>query len=850
MFYYPINIYKTMKKPLYLSDLIYFILSIGNIIQLLLLQNRPLLTIVLMTITLGMLIIYLFIKIYYYSTDDSSIILLMLNTIIIIIRIIAINNVQQIIYQTDMYCISSYQFFLIASHLYHTKFKSQIQVYISNYLYNIISIIGSKFLQNYFIINYLSLNDIKQVNKFILFSRTIVNKNPETPKKILKQSHTWHNNQNYIDNQLKTDLNIKYISSQPNMHIQCDSLIKEDTIDNLKRVQELFHLPFIITDKDAKPILYNSYFMDAFEKIDQKNIQYGIKNIKINRLDKNSQKIVKKFYYEKQMNQNIYIRSSSQPNTYPLLSISSQPIKLLLNHILQIMNAQYFQCSVIDFQSEYLKSIYQIDIKFIQGYFLFIFTQTQERDDYKNKINTKLLMNQLFRSLSHEFSTSLNCIQILAENALEELQENTVNKYIQPLLNSCYILNSIVQDVKDFSLILSKNFTLTIKNTNICKLINEVTALFQSQIQMKGLKINIITNNISIHTDAQRVKQSLINLLSNAQKFTFQGSIAIIATEEIINNIKYVKISVEDTGPGMDNETQIKLSQFLKSSQKGRYKDQNQSFGMGLLITQKIVKGLSLNHEGGIHFESNVQQGSKFWFLVQDLNQEELPNQNSKQTIRYNKINSSQSNSRYDISQPVSPSIKDLKRQFSPLLSHRFTKDGQNLLLNQSSSISQSENISFQEEKFDCIINPYIMKQGCQKPLIQIDINEGTSISTKILIVDDEFVNIYALKIMLNRLNYLCDVANNGYEALDKFMQNQYQLIFMDIEMPNMNGITATKQILQFCEQNDLQKPIIIAQTAYTDSLTKTFCYESGMSYFLQKPIHTKDIKQILDEKL
>jgi len=53
-----------------------------------------------------------------------------------------------------------------------------------------------------------------------------------------------------------------------------------------------------------------------------------------------------------------------------------------------------------------------------------------------------------------------------------------------------------------------------------------------------------------------------------------------------------------------------------------------------------------------------------------------------------------------------------------------------------------------------------------------MNIHEGPSISTKILIVDDEFVNIYALKIMLNRLNYLCDVANNGYEALDKFMQH------------------------------------------------------------------------------
>ncbi|CAD8104265.1 unnamed protein product [Paramecium sonneborni] len=119
--YYSINFFKTMKKPLYLSEIIYFILSIGNIIQLLLLQNLPIITIVLILIAVGILIINLAIKIYYYSTDDSSIILLMLNTITIIIRIIAMANIQQIIYQTDIFfdcfTFSSYKTQIISSNL-------------------------------------------------------------------------------------------------------------------------------------------------------------------------------------------------------------------------------------------------------------------------------------------------------------------------------------------------------------------------------------------------------------------------------------------------------------------------------------------------------------------------------------------------------------------------------------------------------------------------------------------------------------------------------------------------------------------------------------------------------------
>ncbi|TNV75062.1 hypothetical protein FGO68_gene1714 [Halteria grandinella] len=123
---------------------------------------------------------------------------------------------------------------------------------------------------------------------------------------------------------------------------------------------------------------------------------------------------------------------------------------------------------------------------------------------------------------------------------------------------------------------------------------------------------------------------------------------------------------------------------------------------------------------------------------------------------------------------------------------------------------------------------------------------DSSSQLCKILIVDDEYVNIYALKIMLSRLNYVCDVANNGEEGLEKYKTFQPIIIFMDIEMPIMNGITATKLIRSYCQANQIEQPIIIASTAYTDAGTKAICNEAGMDHFLQKPIHSNEVIEIL----
>ncbi|CAD8101605.1 unnamed protein product [Paramecium sonneborni] len=509
--------------------------------------------------------------------------------------------------------------------------------------------------------------------------------------------------------------------------------------------------------------------------------------------------------------------------------------KYKINNLLQLIEiTDLIKCKVLDCSTPFGDN-YVIELTIINENVCLNFQDMYEIRDYWERKITKQLMNQLFRSFSHEFSTSLNCIRILAENAIEDIEDDhIVNTCIQPILNSCYILNSIVQDVRDFSLILSKNFVLTIQIQNIQLLIHEVAELYRQQLKMKGVQFNVKINEFSIHTDGQRFKQVLNNLLSNAQKFTFSGSVTIDVQELVINDQLFIKVIVQDTGSGMDQNTQNKLSEFLKQPHNRK---SNLNYGLGLMISNTICNGLSPNYESGIHFSSANKIGSQFWFFVEDLKTMDLPDLVSRRTIKYNKIHSS-GRSILEQSFLISPS--DKKRQSS----FTFSLKGKQKLIEK-----QSENFS---EPDDIICAPYVFREGPKKPqkniYPQIDqvVSEYADDRAKILIVDDEFVNIYALTTMLSRLNIRCDSAHNGKEGLDKFKLQYYQVILMDVEMPIMNGIQATQQILEFCHSVDLDPPIIIAQTAYTDMQTKQMCKEVGMDYFLQKPISTIEIKQIL----
>ncbi len=117
----------------------------------------------------------------------------------------------------------------------------------------------------------------------------------------------------------------------------------------------------------------------------------------------------------------------------------------------------------------------------------------------------------------------------------------------------------------------------------------------------------------------------------------------------------------------------------------------------------------------------------------------------------------------------------------------------------------------------------------------------------KILVVEDHFINQELMKEMLDRLNCTVDTAENGKEALDRVENNHYDVIFMDLQMPEMDGLEATQQIRKIQQRKQIKTPII-ALTANAMQGDQKKCLDAGMDDYLSKPFEMKDIEKLLNK--
>ena len=121
----------------------------------------------------------------------------------------------------------------------------------------------------------------------------------------------------------------------------------------------------------------------------------------------------------------------------------------------------------------------------------------------------------------------------------------------------------------------------------------------------------------------------------------------------------------------------------------------------------------------------------------------------------------------------------------------------------------------------------------------------------KVLLAEDNLINQKVASININKMGHSVDLANNGQIALEKFQGNDYDLIFMDLQMPVMDGIEATKRIREFESKSKHGKAIrIVAMTASAMPEDKYICYEAGMNDYVRKPVNKEDLYRIFNELL
>ncbi|CAD8114359.1 unnamed protein product [Paramecium sonneborni] len=477
----------------------------------------------------------------------------------------------------------------------------------------------------------------------------------------------------------------------------------------------------------------------------------------------------------------------------------------------------------------------------------------------KDDSNNNVLMD-ISRSLSHELGTNLNSIMVFSSLAFndDEISDEVKEKYISPLKINSEQLSLIVSNIRDYNLISLQQFILKLEEFNIDDEVKYIESLMIDIIKNK--QINLVYDyqllNPIIINDRQRFRQVYFQFLSNAVKYTNKGTICI----KIDMNKWSCQISIQDSGPGLSEEEMARMQNILiGKNQFVKISIHSVGCGLGIGISNSIIK--KLNGKNIPISCEHKDKGTIFTFQIKN-HLHEVINYDKKKSVE---LKSSRSiikliSGNSYIEQPFSNSVKliipSLSQSSDSINQKNPYVDDDNYFRQPKLILVQDQvSVPISEDEFVIIQEPRIMSPKFQYEIIECSIQSNCC--SRVLIIDDEYFNILSLQLLMQKHKAKCDYAYNGKEALDKIMQKLekgcnicqnkcYSLIFIDINMPILNGYQTVKEIKNLIKNQTIRRAWCVANTGFTDLDTKLQSFNSGMDYFLTKPLDAKNLHNLI----
>jgi len=412
--------------------------------------------------------------------------------------------------------------------------------------------------------------------------------------------------------------------------------------------------------------------------------------------------------------------------------------------------------------------------------------------------------SEFLAMMSHELRTPLNGIigttQLLADNQDPQAQQS----YTDLILSSSQLLLTILNDILDFEKMAVGKMQLASESFNVCQMIHETSNMLQPDIEQKGLQFSVHLDETcpaQLVGDSTRFQQVLLNLLSNANKFTQRGFIKLrLETVQKLAGQIRLCISVQDSGIGIAPQDIQKIFQPFSQAESFLRRKAGGT-GLGLAMSQHIAK---LMH-GEIKVESEIKQGSTFRFYacLAESSEDEAPK-----------------------SQKLPPKPIVMPPQYTA-----------------THAVGVEDNpVTHKPESSEVKIT----KPQKQPSKPRFEFPQYTA--THALVVEDNPVNQKVVQMMLQKFGLTVDIAEDGQVGVDMFQAQDYDIVLMDCSMPILDGYQATELIRQFEAEKKCSPTPIVALTANTYPEDQQRCLAVGMDEFIAKPAKVETVAAMLNK--